>query len=157
MFVDPLTRDIYIVTKFDAPKRVYRAAYPQSSSGTTTLELVTTFPTTSSWLTAADISPDGEQIIVRSTSTTSGRMYIRPPGGSIADAFASAPISIPLLSETQGEAIGFDAQGWGYYTTSEGASAPIHYFDHLPAHAVWIASSGSFSTASNWDIATVPN
>jgi T5SS/PEP-CTERM-associated repeat protein len=156
MFVDPLTKDIYIITKFDAPKRVYRAAYPQSTSETTTLEFVTSFPTTSSWLTAADISPDGEQIIVRSTATTSGRLYIRPPGGSIADAFATTPISIPLLAETQGEAIGFDAQGWGYYTTSEGANPPIHYFDRLPAHAVWIASTGTFALGSNWDTGTVP-
>jgi T5SS/PEP-CTERM-associated repeat protein len=161
MFVDPLTRDIYIITKFDQPKHVYRAAYPQSSSGTITLEAVGSFTTTSSWLTAADISPDGNEIIVRSTATTSGRMYIRPPGGTIADAFASpTPISIPLLAEAQGEAIGFDAQGWGYYTTTElngTASAPIHYFDRLPPHAVWVTGSGNFGTALSWDIGAVPN
>src|SRR5439155_1337618 len=45
------------------------------------------------------------------------------------------PISIPLLSEAQGEAIGFDPQGWGYYTTSEGSGAPIHYYNRLPPPA----------------------
>src|SRR5205823_5380897 len=110
----------------------YRAAYPQSSSGTTTLEHLLDFPTDSTWLTAADISQDGNEIIVRSTGVTSGRMYIRPAGGSIADAFGTTPISIPLLSETQGEAIGFDASSSGYYTTSEGVNAPIHYFARVP-------------------------
>ena len=77
MFVDPLTRDIYIVSKREKSKHLYRAAYPQSASGTTTLELMTTFLTDSTWLTAADISPDGNEIIIRSTENSSGRMYAR--------------------------------------------------------------------------------
>jgi hypothetical protein len=131
MFVDPLTKDIYIITKRENPKHLYRAAYPQSASGATTLQLMTTF-VDSDWLTAADISPDGNEIIVRSYATTSGQMYIRPPGGSITDAFNSTPISIPVRLEQQGEAIGFDAAGWGYYTTSEGSHQPIYYFDRVP-------------------------
>jgi hypothetical protein len=131
MFVDPQTRDIYIISKRENPHRVYRAAYPQSTSGTTTLEYVTQF-NHPNWLTSGDISVGGNEIIVRGTETTSGRMFIRPPGGSIADAFNTTPITIPLHSETQGEAIGFDPNGWGYYTTSEGSNQPIYYFDRLP-------------------------
>jgi hypothetical protein len=60
-------------------------------------------------------------------------MFIRPAGGSITDAFNTTPITIPLLADGQGEAIGFDPKGWGYYTTSEGPGGrPIHYFDRLP-------------------------
>jgi hypothetical protein len=59
-------------------------------------------------------------------------LYRRPNGGTVADAFATTPISIPLLTEAQGEAIGFDPKGWGYYTTSEGANPSIYYFDRLP-------------------------
>jgi T5SS/PEP-CTERM-associated repeat protein len=157
LLVDPLTRDIYIITKREATnKRVYRAAYPQATIGTTTLQYITEFPS-AYWLTGADISPDGNEIIVRGGETASARMFFRPPGGTVADAFASTPITIPLQSEAQGEAIGFDSQGWGYYTTSEGAGAPIDYFDRLPPHAVWITTTGSFGTASNWDIGAVPN
>ena len=64
LFVDPLTRDIYIISKRDPTKHVYRAAYPQSTSGTTTLEKITELPN-SNWITAADISPDGNEIIMR--------------------------------------------------------------------------------------------
>jgi hypothetical protein len=131
LFVDPLTRDIYIISKRDTDKHLYRAAYPQATSGVTTLQLMTIFPTDSTWLTAADISPDGNEIIVRSTGNTSGRIYVRPPGGSITDAFNLAPTSIPLRSEPQGEAIGFDPDGWGYYTVSEGVGQPIYYFDRV--------------------------
>src|SRR5204863_1784 len=134
LFVDPLTKDLYIVTKRLTVKHVYKAAYPQSTSGTTTLTLVSTLNNTN-WITAADISPDGNEIIMRAGATNTGLMYIRPTGGTVVDAFATTPISIPLLSEAQGEAIGFDPSGWGYYTTSEGASAPIHYFNRLPPPA----------------------
>jgi hypothetical protein len=41
-------------------------------------------------------------------------------------------MTIPLVSEGQGEAVGFDPKGWGYYTVSEGASPAIYYFDRVP-------------------------
>jgi hypothetical protein len=131
LFVDPLTRDIYILTKRENPHRLYRAAYPQATSGTTLLELVTTYAT-STWLTAADISPDGDEILVRGTGSTTGRLFVRPPNGTVEEALNSAPITIPLRSEAQGEAIGFDASGWGYFTISEGANSPIYYFNRVP-------------------------
>jgi hypothetical protein len=131
LFVDPLTRDIYILTKRENPHRLYRAPYPQPTSGTTILQFVTTY-TDANLLTAADISPDGDEIIARATGSGSGRMWLRPPGGSIADAFSSPPITIPLASDGQGEAIGFDPLGSGYFTTSEGTNRPIHYFRRLP-------------------------
>jgi hypothetical protein len=131
LFVDPQTGDIYIVSKRENPHHVYRAPFPQSTSSTTTLQEVATF-SDPDWFTAADISPGGNEIIIRSYATSSGSLYVRPSGGSIADAFSTAPIAIPLRSEGQGEAIGFDPNGWGYYTTSEGSNQPIYYFDRLP-------------------------
>jgi hypothetical protein len=131
LFVDPQTRDIYIISKLENPHHVYRAAYPQSTSATTTLELVASFADGDAF-TAADISPGGNEILLRSYATSSGSMYVRPPGGSIAAAFNTTPVSIPLRSEGQGEAIAFDVNGWGYYTTSEGSNQPIYYFDRLP-------------------------
>jgi len=141
LFVDPLTKDIYIITKRDVGvKYVFEAPYPQSTSSTTTLTLAYTLNNNTA-LTAADISPDGSEIIIRSYATNSGLLYKRPAGGTIADAFATTPIAIPLVTENQGEGIGFDPQGRGYYTTSEGTSQPIHYFDLLPPPA----------TAVYWD------
>jgi hypothetical protein len=131
LFVDPLTRDIYILTKRESTKHLYRAPYPQSTTATTTLELVTTYASTI-WFTAADISPDGDEIIIRGVPTTTGRLFIRPPGSTISDALNSTPITIPLRAEPQGEAIAFDSNGWGYYTVSEGVNQPIYYFDRIP-------------------------
>lgn len=131
MFVDPQTSDIYIISKRETPHHVYRAAYSSATDSYASLLLTTTFADTD-WLTSADISPNGSEIIVRGYATNSGRMFVRPSGGTITDAFHTTPVAIPLRAEGQGEAIGFDPQGWGYYTTSEGSSEPIYYFDRLP-------------------------
>ncbi len=134
MFVDPQTKDIYIISKRESPHHVYEAAYSQATDSYASLVLKTTF-VDADWLTAADISPDGSEIIVRGYPTTSGRMFLRPVGGTITDAFNTTPITIPIHSEGQGEAIGFDPNGRGYYTTSEGSSQPIYYFDLVPPPA----------------------
>jgi hypothetical protein len=131
MFVDPQTSDIYIISKRETPHHVYRAAYSSTTDSYASLVLTTTF-SDNDWLTSADISPNGSEIVVRGYPTNSGRMFLRPSGGTIADAFHTTPINIPLHAEGQGEAIGFDPQGWGYYTTSEGSDEPIYYFDRLP-------------------------
>ena len=162
MFVDPQTRDIYIISKRETEHRVYRAAYPQATSGTTTLAYMTQF-SDATWLTAADISPNGSEIIVHRYPAASGSLFMRPVGGTIADAFNTPPISLSLHTETQGEAIGFDAQGWGFYTTSEGSHQPIYYYDRLPHgdfnhngtveaadYAVWRKGMGSTYTAADY-------
>ncbi|HTL29399.1 MAG TPA: autotransporter-associated beta strand repeat-containing protein [Tepidisphaeraceae bacterium] len=145
LFVDPISKDVYIVTKRLAVKHVYKATLPATPTGTMTLSLVSTL-NMSDWVTSADISVDGNNIAIRGGSFA--LLYVRPPGGSVADAFATTPISIPLLSEGQGEAIGFDSLGQGYYTTSEGASAPIHYFGRIPMTLYWDqdgAAAGSYA------------
>jgi fibronectin-binding autotransporter adhesin len=45
------------------------------------------------------------------------------------------PVTIPISIESQGEAIGFDPMGWGYYTTTEGSIAPVSYYNRLPPPA----------------------
>jgi hypothetical protein len=162
MFVDPLTRDLYFISKRENPHRVYRAGYPQSTSGTTTLEYMTEF-TDAAWLTAADISPDGNEILVRGAGSTTGKMFSRPSGGSIADAFNTTPVTVPLRTEPQGEAIAFDRNGWGYYTVSEGTSQPIYYFDRVldgdynqndmvdaADYTLWRNNSGPPSAYTTW-------
>lgn len=138
IFVDPATSDIYIISKRENPHHLYRATYSPGTDSYSALAQMTGFTTTfggDNWLTAADISPSGNEIIVRGLAANEGLMFLRPLGGSITDAFNTAPITIPLLSEQQGEAIAFDPNGWGYFTTSEGSNQPINYFNRLPGPA----------------------
>jgi hypothetical protein len=86
---------------------------------------------TVSTATAADISPDGSMILVRSYSTTA-YLFQRGPGQSVGDALLGAGTPVTLAFEGQGEAIGWAANGSGFYTTSEFAgiftSRPIYYY-----------------------------
>jgi hypothetical protein len=54
----------------------------------------------------------------------------------------------------KGEAVCFDSNGWGYYTTSEGATQPIHYFasvnSNLSVTEIMSASAHSGSTDGDW-------
>jgi hypothetical protein len=123
LMLDPLTKDIYIISK-EGQSKVYRAAYPQSTTSKTTLKYVAKLP----WGTATggDISPDGQMIIVRGYFAAS--LWRRPKDAPLWRAFDGNECSIPLIFEQQGEAICFDANGAGYFTTSENKHQPIYYF-----------------------------
>ncbi len=123
LMIDPLTKDLYIVTK-EEPSRVFRAAYPQSKSEINTLEYVAKLP----WGTATggDISPDGKMVLVRGYFAAS--LWLRPQKGPLWKCFDGHECKVPLIFEKQGEAICFDANGTGYYTTSEKRNQPIYYF-----------------------------
>jgi hypothetical protein len=57
LMVDPITKDIDIISKRTSYSRVYRAAYPQSISSTTTLEYKCQLPW--GWAVGGDIIDDG--------------------------------------------------------------------------------------------------
>jgi len=124
LMVDPVTRDIYIISKRTSYSRVYRAAYPQSTSCPTTLEYKCRLPW--GWAVGGDISPSGNIVIVKGYHNAS--LWHRGQELNLWDAFAGRECSVPLKIEPQGEAICFDADGCGYYTVSEGIYQPIYYF-----------------------------
>lgn len=138
LIVDPLTNDLFILTKNTTGTEIYSA--PASAFQDSTVALTTT--TMTSWgplgeflrsATAADISPNGRHILVR--SRTAGFLFERAIGQSIADALGGAGVSFTLAIESQGEAIGWAADGSGFFTTSEWnglPSAPIHFYAFAP-------------------------
>jgi hypothetical protein len=129
LMVDPVTRDIYVVSKRETYSRLYRAAYPQSTSQTTVMEYRGQLPW--GWATGGDISPNGGEILVRGYSNAS--LWRRPAGTALWDAFARSGYSVPLAGEPQGEAICFDFGAHGYWTVSEGTSRPLYYYGRVPA------------------------
>src|SRR5262249_51127261 len=80
---------------------------------------------------AADISPSGNEILVRQENTA--RLWQRATGQSVAAALSGPAIIIPIPGtpngEANGEAIGFDSAGRGYFTLSDSmATQPLRYF-----------------------------
>jgi hypothetical protein len=78
------------------------------------------------WITAGDISKDGTQVLLKSYE----KVYYWKRNGKepIWQTMGGKPEEPNYQQEKQGEAIGFTADGKGYYTTSEGVYAPIYYY-----------------------------
>ncbi|MBD2752823.1 PE-PGRS family protein [Spirosoma validum] len=124
MFVDPQTKDIYIISKREDKVRLYRLNYPQNINEVTVAEALGELPLgggLANYVTAAAISPDGSEILVRTYS----QLYYwkRTSGQSIPDALQRGTSrQLVVRLEPQGEAVCFDKDGRGFFTISERAS-----------------------------------
>lgn len=120
LLLDPLTRDLWIVTKRETKVQLYRLAYPQSTSSISVAERIGELPL--SLVTGGGLSADGSEIILK---TYTGLFYwTRQPGESVGQTLLRAePRQLGYLIEPQGEAVCFDNEGTGFFTLSERASA----------------------------------
>ena len=130
LMLDPLTLDLYFVTKSTNPPRVFRAGYPYS--GTVTLEDVAELDGLDGEVTGGDISSDGHYVAVR-TGTTA-YVWERPLGTDLRDVFTLTRCgSAGPIPEPKGEAIGFDLDNSAsFYTVSEAEGMTqvyIYYFE----------------------------
>jgi hypothetical protein len=124
MFVDPATRDFFIVTKeLSGASAVYRKAGGLLAGQPTLTKIATLNLGLAQMVTAADISPDGSAIVLRTYGAV--LVWSRQPGEDLATSFARPPCNAPPPNERQGEALGIDPDGRGYVTMSEGTSQPI--------------------------------
>jgi hypothetical protein len=115
MLVDNVTKDIYVITKQDAPSRIYKIAYPQSTTVVNTAVLAGSL--TYNGVTGAAISPAGNEILIR--SYTSVNYWKRNTGQTIEQALAQSPVALTVQFEPQGEAICFKNDNTGFFTMSE--------------------------------------
>jgi hypothetical protein len=123
MFVDPATGDAYLIAKvLLAPAPVYRVPAAAWESGEAVAELVATLDVGLLPATAADLSPDGQVLAVRTYAAV--LLFSRPVGAPLAAVFGAHPCHVPAPPEAQGEAITWD--GGGYLTIGEGSAAPIY-------------------------------
>lgn len=125
LMVDPANGDLYVVSKRESRSRVYHApAAELMTTGTVTLRLKVLLQ----WggTTAGDISPRGDEIVIRGYNRAS--VWCRFAQTQLWEAFSGSEYAVPIVAEPQGEAVCYDSAGTGYYTTSEGANQPIYYF-----------------------------
>jgi len=130
MAIDPIEKLLYIITKRGDSVGVYTSPLKYKAGDTVTLQfrgrLFFEGLKPFKWITAADIAKDGQQILIRSYE----KIYYwqRLKNEPIWQTLRRKPRELPYKQEKQGEAIGFTPDGKGYYTTSEGAYAPIYYY-----------------------------
>jgi hypothetical protein len=162
MIVDPHSGDVYILSKRETIGRLFRLAHQENYIGVQTLEYLGEMPAIihdrlygfSVSTTAADISRDGLEIIVRNYEHV---LYFRRPdlSVSIADLLTGSTIEeLPFFGarvpggEPKGEAICFSASADAYFTIGERASGateiPMFRYRRLapdspPAFAVTVS------------------
>ena len=132
LVVDPRTGEIYIVIKHlsGGPAAVYRAPAGLKDGSTTVLTKVGAvdlprIPFVNA-VTGADISRDGTTIAVRTYGGV--RLWGRGANQSVIAALGADPCTGPIPVEVQGESIGIQPNGRGYFTASEGVNVPLHRF-----------------------------
>jgi len=163
LLVDPGTGDLFVLTKENNTSRLYSTTQAAFNSGT---NVILTFVRSIAFdlPSAAALSPAGNEIIVRQEEFA--QLWTRTNGQSISDALAAAPVSLPVIgppTESNGEAITFDALGNGYYTLSETSDAqPLYYFARtsgdgnrlphtlVPAGAAWQYRDNGSDQGAAW-------
>lgn len=132
LLADPITGDLFIVSKRDKNSRVYRLPFPQTAGQVLTAEYLGTLPFTMA--VAGDISADGREILIKNY------MYVyywrRSLTETVDQALLQTPVTIPYAIEPQGEAICWKEDGSGFFTLSEEAfniKARLYYYPRLPA------------------------
>lgn len=127
LMLDPLSGDLFVLTKAKGFSQVFRAPAAALTGGAeVVLEAVAAvfFDEVS----AADISADGSLVLLRQENYANG--WFRAAGQTVVEALAGNPAFVPVIGtpgEPNGEGAAFAPDGSGYYTISEGA-APVLYF-----------------------------
>lgn len=130
MMIDPRQKLIYIVSKRGDTVKVYTAPLAFKANDTVTMTYRTKLFFKGfkpfKWITAGDISKDGERILLKSYE----KIYYWKREGTepIWKTLQRKPEQPNYQQEKQGEAIGFTADGTGYYTLSEGIFSPVYYY-----------------------------
>lgn len=142
MLVDQITKDVYLISKRDAKKRLYKISASQLVASQRVMaeyiqELNVSIPVSSdntiaraAYITSGTISPDNSEIIIK--SYTNLYYWRRKSGETIPEALARPAKSIDYLLEPQGEAVGFKASGNGFVTLSESFNGIMpHVYEYL--------------------------
>lgn len=135
LVVDPRSGDLYIVVKRSKGGRqpVFRARAPLDPTRVSTLERVATVvaaPTLVGAATAADLSRDGDRLVLRTyggvrvvakrSDAPTAALFERAPGTATCDG--------PIPPEVQGEAVAFEADGHGFVSISEGGGPVLRRY-----------------------------
>ena len=133
LMIDPITKDLYILSKRESLVSIYRLPFPQSTSKVIEAEKVGIFEVSpeksyrrSDQITAADISPDGKRIIIK---TYYEIIMINNFDNNISSALSSKQIKLDYTPARGGEAICWSWDQSGYYTISEQIrDFPVHLY-----------------------------
>lgn len=127
IFVDPMDKQFYLISKREFRSILYTAAIFETNKTHFVLKPLISFPFT--FITAADISPRRDALIMKNLTS----IYYWPLRNnmSISKALSEPYLPVPYEPEPQGEAITFDRSSDGFFTISErpfGLDSYLYYY-----------------------------
>ncbi|MGO4288775.1 hypothetical protein [Chitinophaga sp. RAB17] len=125
LMIDPISKQIYIVSKREKEVSLYKTKQLFFKDGDkVVLEKLIRLPY--SWVTSGDISKDGHHIVIKTLSTI--YYWHRNSNESVEEAMAKPAKELPYVAEKQGEGVTITPGNDGYVTISEGKNAPIYFY-----------------------------
>lgn len=115
LMINPLSKDLYLISKREEPVHVYEIGYPYNVNETITARDIGTIATTK--IVAGDFSSDGKEILLKNYENVF--YWNNAAGKSIEEVFKTKPEIVEYTEEPQGEAITWSRDGSGFYTLSE--------------------------------------
>lgn len=126
MLIDPLTKDLYIISKREDSVGVYKVPQPYTK-GIMIAQKVAKIPFY--MIVAGGFSPDGTEILLKDYDHV--YYWKRAKGEMLEQVLLRKPEQLPYAKESQGEALAWRLDAKGYYTISEtnpGKPAYLRYY-----------------------------
>lgn len=114
LLLDPVTKNLYVVTKRENPVYLYELKYPYENEVNTAQKM---FSLPMSRIVGGDFSRDGQEMLLKNDDIV---FYWKgSPSESVIEKMKTAGLSVPYEKEPQGEAIAWAHDDSGFYTLSE--------------------------------------
>ena len=124
LMIDPVTKDIIIISKREESVHIYNLPYPQNTKIKITANLIGVkdfYPDIVNedleMMTGGDISNNGEEILLKSYLDIF--QFRRNNDDSIIESLNNEMKLVHYIPEVQGEAVCWHPEGFGYFTISE--------------------------------------
>ena len=141
LLLDPTDTTLYLLSKEMSSINLYSLPYPQRTDSIAIAQHLLELPFDGEnlldRLVAGDISADGKELLLK----TYARVFYRARTSldlAFADWITQPADTLPYTAEPQGEAVGFAADGSGYYTLSErgiGSELYLYFYPRQPVDA----------------------
>lgn len=115
LMINPMSKDLYVVSKREKPVHVYALTYPYSVHDTLTAKDIATLPMTLT--VAGGFSADGKEILLKNYKNI--YYWKNDSNQPVEEVLKHKPMILPYEEEPQGEAIAWEKDGSGFYTLSE--------------------------------------
>lgn len=128
LMINPQTKELIVITKKEPRVHVYSIPFPQSISQVNKASFRGYLPLRR--ILAGDIAPDGSEMVIKNDGWVY-HWYVQDQD-PVKTMFHSEPKTVAYIQEVQGESLGWDHQGKGYFTITEtkkhGTADPILYY-----------------------------